>query len=107
MMENRSFDHMLGHLTIDGGRTDLEGLHAGLSNQANGKDWPVHKATSTQLVKAQDPRHGHVDVEKQIAGGAMSGFAANYWSTRGKPFKGDRPGTVMAYHTSAQLPVND
>ena len=25
MMENRSFDHMLGYLTIDGGRTDVEG----------------------------------------------------------------------------------
>ena len=23
MMENRSFDHMLGFLTIDGGRTDV------------------------------------------------------------------------------------
>ncbi len=26
MMENRSFDHMLGFLTIDGGRSDVEGL---------------------------------------------------------------------------------
>ena len=26
MMENRSFDHMLGFLTIDEGRTDVEGL---------------------------------------------------------------------------------
>jgi phospholipase C len=29
MMENRSFDHMLGYLTIDGGRTDLEGFTQG------------------------------------------------------------------------------
>ena len=108
MMENRSFDHMLGYLTIDGGRTDLEGLRRGLSNKANGKNWPVHKAKSTKLVKAQDPRHGHVDVEKQIADGAMSGFAANYWSTRAQPrLQGDTPGTVMAYHTAAQLPVYD
>src|SRR3954465_5100551 len=98
MMENRSFDHMLGYLTIDGGRSDLEGLRKGLSNKANGKRWPVRKATGTTLVKAQDPRHGRGDVEKQIAGGEMSGFAENYWSTRGKqPRAGDSPETVMAY----------
>ncbi len=108
MMENRSFDHMLGYLTIDRGRTDLEGLRKGLSNTANGKSWPVHKAKGTTLVKEQDPRHGHVDVEQQIAGGAMSGFAENYWSTRTQPLAhGDSPGTVMAYHTAAQLPVYD
>jgi phospholipase C len=108
MMENRSFDHMLGYLTIDGGRADIEGLRKGQSNNANGKDWPVHKAARTSLVKAQDPRHGHVDVEKQIADGAMSDFAENYWATRGQPsLHGDSPGTVMAYHTAAQLPVYD
>src|SRR5215475_286423 len=107
MMENRSFDHMLGFLSMDEGRTDLEGLRAGLANDANGKTWPVHQATSTKLVKAQDPRHGHDDVELQLAGGAMSGFAENYWSTRSNPFKGDTPGTVMAYHTAKQLPVYD
>ena len=55
MMENRSFDHMLGYLTLQGGRTDLEGLTAGLSNEANGKQWPIHQASGTTLVKAQDP----------------------------------------------------
>src|SRR5262249_18373044 len=100
MMENRSLGTRPGHLQIDGGRTALEGIQAGLSNQANGENGPVEKTASTKLVKAQDPRHGHVDVEKQIAGGAMSGFAENYWSTRGQqPFQGDTPGTVMAYHT--------
>src|SRR5580765_4871290 len=75
MMENRSFDHMLGYLTIDQGRTDVEGLTADLSNPVDGKQYKVHPATSTQLKKLQDPRHGHADVEQQIAGGAMSGFA--------------------------------
>jgi phospholipase C len=108
MMENRSFDHMLGFLTRDEGRTDLEGPPPGAANNAAGKSWPVHPATNTKLVKLQDPRHGHVDVEAQIAGGAMSGFAENYWSTRKKPpFPGDTPGVVMAYHTAAQLPVYD
>ena len=44
MMENRSFDHMLGFLTIDEGRTDVEGLTAGLANSAGGRTYPVHPA---------------------------------------------------------------
>ena len=100
MMENRSFDHMLGYLTIDGGRTDVEGLTAGLSNVVDGKTYKVHPATSTQLKKLQDPRHGHADVEQQLAGGTMSGVAQNYWSTRNPKWPGDTPGTVLAYHTA-------
>ena len=106
MMENRSFDHMLGFLTIDEGRTDVEGLTAGLSNSVGGVTYPVHPATSTKLVKAQDPSHGSLDVAAQIAGGAMSGFAADYVATRpNPPYKGDSAGVVMAYHTAQQVPV--
>jgi phospholipase C len=106
MMENRSFDHMLGFLTIDEGRTDVEGLTAGLLNSVDGIDYPVHPATSTKLVKAQDPSHGSVEVAKQIANGAMSGFAEDYKRTRPTPpYKGDSPAVVMAYHTAQQLPV--
>src|SRR6185295_8716201 len=32
MMENRSFDHMLGYLSKDGGRVDVDGLRDGLKN---------------------------------------------------------------------------
>lgn len=106
MLENRSFDHMLGFLSIEQGRGEIEGPTAALSNDADGHSYHVHPATSTKLVKAQDPRHGSVDVAHQIAGGAMSGFAANYWSTRPRPrYHGDSPGVVMAYHTAEQLPV--
>ena len=106
MMENRSFDHMLGFLTIDEGRTDVEGLTAGLANTVGGVSYPVHPATSTQLVKAQDPSHGSQSVAAQIAGGKMSGFAQNYVATRPHPpYRGDSPGVVMAYHTAKQLPT--
>jgi len=104
MMENRSFDHMLGFLHIDEGRDDIDGLHPGLSNEANRKQFEVHKATSTKLVKAQDPCHSGWCVDEQVANG-MGGFASNYAKTRKQHFKGDTPATVMAYHTAAQLPV--
>jgi phospholipase C len=106
MMENRSFDHMLGFLTIDEGRTDVEGLTKGLVNKVGAASYPVHPARSTQLIKAQDPSHGSVSVAAQIAGGKMSGFAQNYVDTRpNPPMKGDTPAVVMAYHTAKQLPA--
>ena len=32
MMENRSFDQMLGYLSLEGGRGDVDGLREGLAN---------------------------------------------------------------------------
>jgi phospholipase C len=104
MMENRSFDHMLGFLSIDEVRHDIDGLSAGLANEADGRRYEIHKATGTKLVKAQDPCHSGWCVDEQVKDG-MSGFASNYAKTRKKIFPGDTPATVMAYHTAAQLPV--
>ena len=106
MLENRSFDHMLGFLTAELGRTDVEGSQPGLENRVGGKAYPVHAAKMTKLVKAQDPCHSGWCVDEQVTDGQMGGFAANYAKTRPKPpLKGDSPGTVMAYHTAKQLPV--
>lgn len=106
MLENRSFDHMLGFLSRDEGRSDVEGPPAGAENDAGGHAYPVHKAQMTRLVKAQDPCHSGSCVDEQVAGGQMSGFAANYAKTRPQPpFQGDSPATIMAYHTADQLPV--
>ena len=78
-MENRSFDHMLGFLTIDEGRTDSKGLTRGSCEQRQRAHPPVHPAFNTQLVKAQDPSHGSQSVARQIAGGEMSGFVPTIW----------------------------
>jgi phospholipase C len=40
MMENRSFDHMLGYLSLTGGRTDIDGLRPGLANEYQGRSYP-------------------------------------------------------------------
>lgn len=47
MLENRSFDHMLGYLSLESGRTDIEGLRAGMSNSAGGKDYPIVRLPAT------------------------------------------------------------
>src|SRR5947207_11173581 len=67
MMENRSFDHMLGFLALDQKRTDIEAQPPGASNDANGHSYPMHQESGNQLVKAQYPDHSSVGVEQQIA----------------------------------------
>jgi phospholipase C len=42
MLENRSFDHMLGYLSLTGGRPDIDGLRPGLANQYQGRSYPAH-----------------------------------------------------------------
>ena len=42
MLENRSFDHMLGYLSLEGGRDDIDGLREEFANDYDGRRYPVH-----------------------------------------------------------------
>jgi phospholipase C len=106
MLENRSFDHVLGYLSLEGGRTDVDGLRRGLENRYRGKTYRPYRAGSTYLMKGQDPCHGGECVDEQLANG-NGGFAANYLTTRTDPKVPKRPVVAMGYHTAAQLPVYD
>jgi phospholipase C len=65
MMENRSFDHMLGYLRTEGGRTDIDGLTGKEVNfDAGGTKYPVYPLTSTYF--GIDPGHGWPDVDTQL-----------------------------------------
>jgi phospholipase C len=101
MMENRSFDNMLGHLTLDG-RDDIDGLRPELSNDHGGESFPVFQVTDTQLTKMQDPPHGPARIDEAVAGGAMSGFVDAFASEHPDD---EEPDIVMGYHTALQLPV--
>ena len=110
MMENRSFDHMLGFLSRDRGRNDIEGPPPGAANSAGSQTYRVYRATKTTLVKAQDPCHSGWCVDEQVANGKMSGFVKNFAKSRPKvtpPAKAVSPKIVMAYHPADQLPVYD
>src|SRR6266480_4942158 len=102
MMENRSFDHMLGFLKIELGR-EVDGLSDNMQNAYRDEVYPVHPAQGTTLVKAQDPCHSSWCVDEQLANQG-GGFVSNYMKTRQGPLIGS-PGIVMAYHTAEQLPV--
>src|SRR5437763_17015564 len=78
MRENRSFDHMLGYLSLEGGREDVDGLRAGMANDYGGRSYPIHHLDRTAFEPVEDPDHSGEATSVQIAGGAMSGFVDSF-----------------------------
>ena len=102
MMENRSFDHMLGYLSKDGGREDVDGLSKDMKNTFRGKDFKPLPLKDTVFEKG--PCHEHECVVNQVAGN-MAGFVADYAHHRED--EGGKPGDVMGHYTAQQVPVYD
>ena len=106
MLENRSFDHMLGYLSLSGRRPAIDGLRPGLANDYQGHAYPVHHLEATAL--GMDPDHSAGAIDKQIAGGDMSGFVASAAATlAGKGAADGDPGCVMGYYDGTDVPVYD
>jgi phospholipase C len=106
MLENRSFDYMLGYLSLSGRRPEIDGLRPGLANQYQGRGYPVHHLDTTAVQ--MDPDHSAAAIDRQIDGGIMSGFVASAAATlvaRGTA-DGD-PGCVMGYYDGTDVPVYD
>ena len=85
-MENRSFDHMLGYLSLPSGplggrgRTDVDGLRGPESNFNDhaGQRYPIHHLDRTAFNgEAEDPDHSGASVDEQLAGGGK-GFVDNF-----------------------------
>jgi phospholipase C len=110
MLENRSFDHMLGYLSL-AGRDDVNGLQPGLSNAYGSATYPVHHASSTASKPYQDPSHTGSAVATQIAGGAMSGFVKSYVDSINPAHRAeaveDTNSYVMGYFDGTDLPTYD
>ena len=108
MMENRSFDHMLGYLSKEGDRNgkvhaNVDGLKGGEINPYNGRDYPSFPLPDTRFIES--PPHGHQPVLDQINNGNMDGFVAEF--AKQYEAKGADPGRVMGYHTGEHVPVYD
>jgi phospholipase C len=68
MLENRSFDHMLGYLSLMGARPEIDGLRPGLANQDQGRTYPVYHLADTALK--MDPDHSASAIDRQAPTGA-------------------------------------
>jgi phospholipase C len=104
MMENRSFDHLLGYLSLPGyGRTDVDGLKKDMHNTFKGVDYFAKRRTDTAFLKNQDPCHAGKCVAEQLSdnnGGFVSNYAANYPND-------PELDLVMNYYDGATLNVYD
>ena len=109
MLENRSFDHMLGYLSLEGGRDDVDGLRPGMANDHARRHYPIHHLAQTYLPDERwDPDHSAAATDRQINDGAMDGFPASYADTlRARGVEDTDPGMVMGYYNACDLPVFD
>src|ERR1022692_3580336 len=118
MLENRSFDHMLGFSGITGTDaqtnqpTQVNGLSGNESNTFNGQKYTVARGADYRMPL--DPNHEFTDVLHQLCGpnavypkaGAYppindSGFVSSYAASGGS----NAPAEIMKCYTPDQLPV--
>jgi phospholipase C len=98
MMENRSFDHWYGALSLEEGKA-VDGLQ------------PEHRNTNAAGVEVgpfpsvepclHDPPHGYTSTLRQIADGTMGGFCSEYAARIGGEGNG-----VMAYQRRSDIPIS-
>jgi phospholipase C len=117
MLENRSFDHMLGYLSLSaelGGadRRDVDGLTGPETNvnQYDGSSYAIHHLDRTRFSgETEDPDHSGRSVDEQLSDDC-GGFVANYAriSAARAAMAGTAdpdPGLVMGYYDGHDLPV--
>ena len=101
MLENRSFDQMLGFLTVEKGRDDVDGLKPEMANEdSNGTSHSVFCLSNT--IFAPDPGHEGSDVDQQLAN-SNGGFIKNFEQYAGIK----RAPNVMGFHDSNSMLVFD
>jgi phospholipase C len=119
MLENRSFDHMCGYLSlpdagppmpVDGLQADKAWLDKYRNDDVDGTPKSIYRlADSDQNII--DPPHEYTDIGPQIATPThddaslrMGGFVKSYWNATPRPT--DRK-TVMGYYDKTAVPVFD
>jgi phospholipase C len=118
MMENRSFDHMLGYLKRGSPGhepiPEVDGLNGDEWNEDDrGQKITVYPLPENRIAFHQpnkpfdeslDPKHGRSSVAEQLAGG-NKGFVKNYIREKQPPE--DWRNLPMGYYTARDLPVYD
>jgi len=112
MFENRSFDHMLGHLSYENLQPEANGLREPLEdyqNIYNGGVFPPHLITADTPLPFDIP-HEWSDIQKQLALDpntgtfAMDGFVSAYAAASNTE---PNPDTAepMGFFSSSQVPI--
>lgn len=110
-MENRSFDHYFGSLTLDEGRTDVRGLTADLSNpMSDGERHVPIEWLSEEYIIHPDPGHSHQACVDQFNNGLNDGFVRDWErvmsnSSLSPEEYEKRLGWAMGYYKRQQLPT--
>lgn len=118
MMENRSFDHMLGHLhahdpRIDGIRRSDATWLSRWANDWSGHSYPPRQAFDPGATIAVDPPHGRKAIETQIGtysdgGYPMDGFVSTYAQIEETPTVDPAtPPPPMGWFDGSDVPVYD
>jgi phospholipase C len=106
MLENRSFDHMLGYLSLTGGRSDIDGLRREFANGYQGRSYPIHHLDATNI--AIDPDHSSSAIDVQVGEGRMDGFVASLAATLSdREVQDGDAGLAIGYFDAADVPVHD
>jgi phospholipase C len=119
MLENRSFDHMLGYLSLPveqggKGRVDVDGFEgpAVNVNHLDGTPFPIHHLDYTKFKdETEDPDHSGKSVDEQLSGD-NGGFVENFARISKERALASHehppePGLVMGYYDGEDLPVYD
>jgi phospholipase C len=102
LLENRSFDHVLGCLKQVYPALDGIDRSAPQSNSYSGHEYQQTPAPAPFLKF--DPRHEHEDVVVQLAGGTNSGFVSDYAQSYPRAQPNDLA-EIMKYHDLGTLPA--
>ncbi len=100
MLENRSFDHVFGSLSLHEGRDDVDGLRQNMANPA--EDGTLHEIREVDVSCQADPPHGWDSSHRQWNRGRNDGFVQAHARSNGEA-EGPR---AMAYQRRAQQPIS-
>ncbi len=102
MMENRSFDHYLGSLSLPPeGRTDVDGLRPPLPVVKDKDGKATSSWTMDGIFDVPDPPHGWSEAHADYHGGHNDGFVIQYQLANPQA----DPRVPMGYYTRETLPV--
>lgn len=110
MLENRSFDHMLGYLARDREypfSAEIDGLKDEMKNTYAGVEYPIHRIPTTSMEPFETPDHDGPHVDAQLSD-ECGGFAKDYITTRVNDQDRRRASepkhcVVMGFHDGKQL----